>query len=49
MTTRIRHRLTHGYLLPARGMDVFNEAMAQTEAFLISLNLIDRAANLDAR
>jgi acetyl esterase/lipase len=39
----------HGYLLPARGMDVFNEAMAQTEAFLISAKLLDHAAKPDVR
>lgn len=39
----------HGYLLPVHGMELFNEAMAQTETFLISLNLIDRATTPEPR
>lgn len=34
----------HGYLEPSRSMESFNEAMKQTEDFLISLKLVDRPA-----
>jgi acetyl esterase/lipase len=32
----------HGFLMPSHGLKFFNEAMQQTEDFLISLKLIDR-------